>query len=237
MIVIFCDGSTHPESSYVGVGVIGFKADDNGKIIKHLFSLRSQFSAIYAPHQVHEDFAVIKAIEQAKNYPDEQVVICNDHLEATYKVLQGNISQVRCGARYHIWSRIDLSWLAERNITFKQVSRNVGGMKFVDILSKRYVESSTVNSEKFKNLMHMVIGKDYRQTCNKPDKNRLGIYCGNIKVQFKPNLKAKHIAQMSWQMTEYDKIKQRRALLREYIVTHPEFCEDPRRFDASYCPV
>jgi ribonuclease HI len=201
MIVIFCDGSSVASTQYVGVGVIGFQATHHGQIKKHLFSIRSEFSGKYAPYNVHEDFAVIKALEQAKNYPDEKVFICNDHLPAIKKILLGRLDKNTSPVRYHIWEKINLDILAHQNIELINLSRNAFGMKLVDMVSKQYLNRSIMESQKFKNFISLMLGKNYRQKSTLDEKTRLGNYFGNVKVQWKPHEKEKYVLQEHWPIT------------------------------------
>jgi ribonuclease HI len=204
MIVIFCDGASYVKSKNVSVGVVGFRANEHGVVQKHLFSIQAEFSGKYAAHNVHEDFAVIKALEQAKRYPGEQVFICNDHIPAIHKIFMGKLDEVMSPVRYHIWKRIDLDILKNQQIALINLSRNALGMKLVDMVSKKYLNRSVLESQSFKNLLFLMLGKNYRQKSTKDEKMNLGRYRGNVKIQWKPHNKEKYVQPEQWSLTPYE---------------------------------
>jgi hypothetical protein len=212
MIVIFCDGASYETSQQVTVGLVGFLANEEGVIQKHLFSIQSEFSGKYAIHEVHEDFAVIKALAQAKNYPDEKIVICNDHLAAIRKIIMGQLDRVRSSVRYYIWTKINLDILKHQDISLVELNRDTFGMNLADMVSKKYLDNKVIESKKFKNFISLMQGKNYWQPSTKEEKIKLGNYRGNVKAHCKISQKQKYITPQYWPLTPYEQNRQQRTM-------------------------
>jgi ribonuclease HI len=241
MIVIFCDGSSIAQNHipYVGVGVMGFYANEDGIIQKPLFSIKSEFSGIYAPYSVHEDFALIKALQYAKRYLPEQVVICNDCMTYVNLLKERKIWKTKNQIRTLIWDSCDLSILNRREIDFEVLPRQCIGIRLTDIISKRYINRDHIESDPFQKLSEMMIGTHYKMRVNVMQSEKLHVFNDNQKaeyesVQHKPK---KIITQIDTMRVSHEKSGSKAIKLismKEYFDLHPELYEAPPRLSFSF---
>lgn len=241
MIVIFCDGSSVAQNPYIGVGVIGFRANDEGIIQDHLFSIKTQFNGKYVSESMHEDFALIKALGQAQNYPDEKIIIGNDCSMVIDGLKKKNIMNTKNKIRTSIWKNIDLSILDNDRINLKVLSRYTIGIRLTDVISKKHINSADIESEKFNQIVSIMKSKHYETRANIDESCEIDFFNKNKKTAYEPMKKPKWIdKKMSNEIavtTAIEKeVRQQGKILpmEEYFALHPELYEDPPKLTFSF---